>query len=93
MKLQNVLEPSISKESMAKKYEAIEIASFWARIGAIISAPFLGINLAIVAMKLSMVIQLFHKSVLFNTTFGPYLNYFLVASSEVIQSAENKDKP
>lgn len=76
---------------MAKKFEKVEQASFWVRVGAIISAPFLGVNLALIAMKLSMIIKLFHKTVLFNTTFGPYLNYFLVATSDLVKSSQSTD--
>jgi hypothetical protein len=69
----------------------LEEASFWVRLGALISAPFLGINLAVIAMTLSLVIQLFHKMILFNTKFGPFLNYFLVASSSVLDAGEEDD--
>lgn len=82
---------SLKKESVSYKFKKLQNTSSWVRVGAIISAPFLGINLAVIAMTLSLVIQLFHKMILFNTTFGPYLNYFLVASSSVLEGNEEDD--
>ena len=91
MKKQKLTDLSLKKESVSYKYRKVQKGSFWVRIGALISAPFLGVNLAVIAMTLSLVIQLFHKMILFNTTFGPYLNYFLVASSSVLENSEDED--
>lgn len=88
MKKQKLTDLNLKKESISYKYKKIQNSSQWIRIGAIISSPFLGINLAVIAMTLSLVIQLFHKMILFNTQFGPYLNYFLVASSSVLDDDE-----
>jgi len=82
---------NIKKESVSYKYKKIENASVWVRIGALISAPFLGINLAVIAMTLSLVIQLFHKMILFNTEFGPYLNYFLVATTNILGGEDEEE--
>lgn len=79
---------SLSKEAMSKKQEKLEEASFWAMIGGVVLAPILGFGLVILVLKLSLIIKLFHKMVYFNTTFGSYLNYFLVASSEFISGTE-----
>jgi hypothetical protein len=43
-------------------------------------------------MNLSLVIQLFHKAILFNTTYGPFLNYFLVASSSILDEDDDDKK-
>ena len=48
-------------------------------------------HLAALALNLTMIIQLFHKTVLFNTKYGPKLEYFLLASSDVIESGEEED--
>ena len=79
---------SLSKEAMSKKQEKLEEASFWAMIGGVVLAPILGFGLVILVLKLSLIIKLFHKMVYFNTTFGSYLNYFLVASTEFISGTE-----
>lgn len=42
-------------------------------------------------MKLSLIISIFHKAILFNTKYGPFLNYFLVSSSEILEDSK-KDK-
>ena len=91
MKLQSFFNPEITKESISKKFEKIEEVGFWVRLGALISAPFLGINLALIAMNLSMIIKVFHIMVLFNTKLGSYINYFLVATTDVIKGAKGKD--
>ena len=67
------------------------MVSFWVRVGAIISAPFLGVNLAYIAMNLSMIIKVFHVMVLFNTKLGSYVNYFLVATTDVIKAGKGKE--
>ena len=66
------------------------------RVGALISVPFFGVNLAFIVMNLSMIIKVFHIMVLFNTKLGSYINYFLVATTDIIKEAkgkEEKEKP
>ena len=58
----------------------------------VILAPILGFGLVILVLKLSLIIKLFHKMVYINTSFGSYLNYFMVASSEFISGSQDEDK-
>jgi len=58
----------------------------------VILAPIFGSGLVILVLKLSLIIKLFHKMVFFNTSFGSYLNYVLIASSEFISGSQNDDK-
>lgn len=76
---------------MSKKQEKLEEASFWAMIVGVILAPIFGFGLVILVLKLSLIIKLFHKMVFFNTSFGSYLNYILVASSEFISGSQDEN--
>lgn len=81
---------SLSKESLSKKQETLEKASGWAMVLGVILAPILGFGLVILVLKLSLIIKLFHKMVFFNTSFGSYLNYVLVATSKFIKGSEEQ---
>jgi len=83
---------TLNEVQSSKTNEKIEQVANFATYLAMLSAPFLGVNLAAAALNLTMIIQLFHKTILFNTKYGPKLEYFLIASSNVLDSIEEEEE-
>jgi hypothetical protein len=47
-------------------------------------------NIAAMALSLTMILELFHKMILFNTKLGPKLTIFLTSSSNVVNSIQEE---
>jgi hypothetical protein len=88
----NFFNTTLDKKNISYKYKKVEQASWIARIVAIFTSPIMGIKYAVIAMTLSLIIQLFHTFALFSTNFGPYLQYFFLATSKVMEDDDSNGK-
>lgn len=83
---------TLNEKQSAKVNTKVQEAAKVVTTFAVVCSPFIGMHLAALALNLTMIIQLFHKTILFKTKFGPKLEYFLLASSDVLDSLEDDDE-
>lgn len=87
-KKMTILNPSLNKKNLTYKYKKVEKASFVVRLIALFTSPVLGFKYALIAMTLSLMIELFHTFALFSTNFGPFLAYFFHATKNILDEDE-----
>jgi hypothetical protein len=88
MEKESLFNLKMDKVNASKKYKAFSEGSKWLSWIVLILGSVIGSKVALIAMTLSMVIQLFHKFILFRKGFGPTLTYFLVATTNMLEEDE-----
>jgi hypothetical protein len=87
------LSPKADVGNTAYKYKTVTDNSSILLYFLMFTGSIFGSAVARMAMTVSLIIQLFHKFVLFNTEFGKKLNYFLTATTNLMEGEEEEDGP
>lgn len=79
----------LSVANASKKYKAIVNNSKFLSLILVFTGSLFGSALARAAMTVSLIIQMFHKFILFNTVFGDRLDWFLTATTNLMEDDDD----
>jgi hypothetical protein len=82
----------VSVPNAAKKYQTVVKNSKLISLILVFTGSLFGAALARAAMTVSLIIQLFHKFILFNTYFGDKLDWFLTATTNLLEDDNEEDE-